>query len=112
MEQEFLSIRELGEYLGMKTSTLYFHVENGSIPHYRVGRLIRFRKPDIDRWMEGQRRETIALRMTPGGSGQSLDIDAMVKKVVADTRQTGYTSALEKPGVIKGLRKEVDHGSI
>ena len=91
MEKEFLNIKELAEYLGMKSSTLYFHVENGDIPHYRVGRLIRFRKRDIDHWMEANRRERVDLskmasQMLAGTAQRRLDIHAIIKKAIAEVR--------------------------
>ena len=41
----------------MKRSTLYLWVEKGTIPHYRVGRLIRFKSEEIDAWLEEFKKE-------------------------------------------------------
>ena len=49
----YLTIGELSAYLSIKSKTLYARVKE--IPHYKVGRLIRFRKDDIDAWMERHR---------------------------------------------------------
>ena len=49
----FLSINDLSTYLGIKPKTLYARIKE--IPHYKVGRLIRFRKEDVDAWMEQHR---------------------------------------------------------
>jgi len=46
----FLNIHELAIYLGIKPKTLYARVQE--IPHYKVGRLIRFKREDVDVWME------------------------------------------------------------
>ena len=91
MDREFLNIREVGEYLGIKISTLYFYVENGSIPHYRVGRLIRFKKQDIDQWMARNRKEEInlskiAVRMLGKAPYSHVDIRPTVKKAIAETK--------------------------
>jgi excisionase family DNA binding protein len=91
MEREFLTINEVSEYFGIKKSTLYFHVENGDIPHYRIGRLIRFRKQDIDQWMAANKKETINLpklasRMLGKVPHQVLDVPSIVKKAIAETR--------------------------
>ena len=91
MEKEFLNIREVGEYLGIKISTLYFYVANGSIPHYRVGRLIRFKKREIDEWMEGNKKERIdlskmAAQMLGRVPNQSLDVHSVVKKAIAEIK--------------------------
>jgi len=63
MDKEFLNIKEVSQYLGIKISTLYFYVENGDIPHYRIGRLIRFKKQEVDQWMEGNKKEVTQLRL-------------------------------------------------
>ena len=49
----YLTIHALSTYLGIKPKTLYARIKE--IPHYKVGRLIRFRKEDVDAWMEKHR---------------------------------------------------------
>ncbi len=51
--REYLTIRELADYLSIKTSNLYSKI--AEIPHYRIGRLLRFRKGEIDAWIETKR---------------------------------------------------------
>jgi excisionase family DNA binding protein len=46
VEKEFLNIEEVSDYLGIKKSSLYSRVEKKEIPHYRVGRLVRFKKSE------------------------------------------------------------------
>jgi len=46
----YLTINDLSIYLGIKPKTLYARIKE--IPHYKVGRLVRFRKEDVDAWME------------------------------------------------------------
>ena len=59
MNPEFLNIHEISEYLGIKPSTIYAMVEAKKIPHYKIGRLIRFKKSEIDFWMETQKMQCI-----------------------------------------------------
>lgn len=47
-----ISIEELAAYLGIKISTLYAWVHSRRIPYYKVGRLVKFRKSEIDEWLE------------------------------------------------------------
>ena len=56
---QFLSINDLSKYLGIKPKTLYSWVAKGILPHYRIGGLIRFKKKDIDQWVEACRRNGV-----------------------------------------------------
>ena len=91
MDKEFLNVSEVGKYLGIKISTLYFYVENGNIPHYRVGRLIRFKKLEIDQWMQENKKQRIDLskmtvRMLGKVSNRNSDVHSIVKKAIAETK--------------------------
>ena len=48
---ELWDIGRLSQYLGMKRSTLYAMIERKEIPHYRIGKLARFRPAEIDEWL-------------------------------------------------------------
>ncbi len=48
-----LSIEDLAEYLGVEKDWVYSHIKE--IPHSKVGRFPRFRKAEIDKWLEGNR---------------------------------------------------------
>ncbi|MEW6376983.1 MAG: helix-turn-helix domain-containing protein [Thermodesulfobacteriota bacterium] len=113
MEKEFLNINEVSDYLGIKKSSLYSRVEKKEIPHYRVGRLIRFKKSEIDPWMEKFKSEPLDLhaearRILKG----SIDIDAIVNKGIAEVKGLNYTPSPGRSDRIKGLGKEVKNGSI
>ncbi|MEW6003661.1 MAG: helix-turn-helix domain-containing protein [Nitrospirota bacterium] len=51
MEKGYLNIEELSEYLGIKKSSLYAKVAKRQVPFYKIDRLIRFKKTEIDRWV-------------------------------------------------------------
>jgi excisionase family DNA binding protein len=114
--KEFLTINQLSEYLSIKRSTLYSLVETGELPHYRIGRLIRFKKQDIDAWMENHRRERInADRKVKGivnGVKIPIDINSIVKKTIAEVKRNRYTSSHRETRPFKGLRKEVSDGAL
>lgn len=57
---EFLAIQDLSVHLKIKVKTLYCLVEENRIPHYRVGKLIRFKRSEIDAWMEGNKKGCVA----------------------------------------------------
>ena len=117
MTKEFLDMHDLTDYLGVKKSTLYGIVENGDLPHYRIGRLIRFRRDEVDAWIEGHRRERIAPEkkakdVLKGVRNPKIDVDKVVKKVIEEVKNSGYTLDHGKPNRIKGLRKEVEDGTL
>jgi excisionase family DNA binding protein len=114
----FLNIKEISGYLGIKTSTIYAMVAEKRIPHYRLGRQIRFKRADVDGWMEEQKQEVVDVKVEAKRIIRSVqkkaaqDVDRIVKKAVDEVKGKGYTSSYGKPDRIKGLRKEVKHGSL
>jgi excisionase family DNA binding protein len=54
LTETYLTPREAAEYLRSSTSTLAKRRLLGSVPAFvRIGRAIRYRKSDLDRWMNG-----------------------------------------------------------
>jgi len=47
-----LDVREAAAYLALKPETVRRLVRRGELPHTRVGRSIRFRLVDLDRYLE------------------------------------------------------------
>lgn len=50
--ERLIGIKEIAEYLGVTVNTMYAWVHCQQIPFYKVGRLVKFKKQDIDRWLE------------------------------------------------------------
>lgn len=57
-DEGFLTTEEVLEYLQVNLRTVYRLIKAGKIPAVRVGRQWRFRKRDIDAWLESQRPRT------------------------------------------------------
>jgi excisionase family DNA binding protein len=55
-DEVFLTTEEVLEYLQVNLRTVYRLIKAGKIPAVRVGRQWRFRKRDIDAWLDSQRR--------------------------------------------------------
>src|SRR5438270_10913056 len=55
MDETFLTTEEVLEYLQVNLRTVYRLIKAGKIPAARVGRQWRFRKRDIDAWLDSQR---------------------------------------------------------
>lgn len=49
---KWLTLEQIAEYLQMSTSSIYKMAQKGKIPAYKVGRQWRFKKEEIDRWIE------------------------------------------------------------
>jgi excisionase family DNA binding protein len=68
----FLTTEEVLEYLQVNLRTVYRLIQAGKIPAVRVGRQWRFRKRDIDAWLESQRAR--GTRPAPAPSANRLRV--------------------------------------
>lgn len=69
-DEEILTLQELSAYLKIAEKTLYGYAQKGKIPGIKVGSAWRFRKTDIDAWLEEQRQLTDSSRKgRDGGEG-------------------------------------------
>ena len=55
LEDEILTLHELHTYLKIPKPTLYVMAQGGRIPAAKVGKHWRFRKADIDEWLNAQK---------------------------------------------------------
>src|ERR1700720_1044272 len=65
IDETFLTTEEVLEYLQVNLRTVYRLIKAGKIPAVRVGRQWRFRKRDIDAWLDSQRPRGGARAATP-----------------------------------------------
>src|SRR4030081_2073899 len=68
IDETFLTTEEVLEYLQVNLRTVYRLIKAGKIPAVRVGRQWRFRKRDIDAWLDSQRPRSRS-PPTPAGAG-------------------------------------------
>lgn len=54
IEDRLLTPEEAATYLGYKPGTIYNKANRGEIPHVKLGRALRFRLSELDRWIEEQ----------------------------------------------------------
>ena len=52
---ELLTLPQLARYLGVAERTLYVWAQQGKVPAFKIGVTWRFRRSDIDAWLETQR---------------------------------------------------------
>jgi excisionase family DNA binding protein len=51
-EDTIFDVEGLAKYLGVDTSWVYKQVSLKTIPYFKKGKYLKFRKKDIDRWIE------------------------------------------------------------
>jgi excisionase family DNA binding protein len=78
IDETFLTTEEVLEYLQVNLRTVYRLIKAGKIPAVRVGRQWRFRKRDIDAWLDSQRPR--------GGSRPVPTASAPVRQASGATR--------------------------
>lgn len=55
----WMSSDQICTYLNVRRDWLYDLVSRNEIPHVKLGRLLRFKRSEIDVWMEGYRRDAL-----------------------------------------------------
>jgi len=121
VEKGYLNVGEVSRYLGVKRSTIYQWAKEGKIPHYELHKMKRFKKEEIDAWMESQRGNGTGIdkrgkRVLEIGMGARRspkpDVDGVVRKAVEEARRNNYNEGNGNQTKIKGLRKEVTNGNL
>jgi excisionase family DNA binding protein len=52
MDDRWLSVAEIAEYLGVSKDTIYTWIDARGMPAHRLGRLWKFRREEVDRWVK------------------------------------------------------------
>ena len=55
LTQRWMSVEDVAAYLGIGRGTVYKWIERYGLPARKVGRLLKFQRTDVDRWMESQK---------------------------------------------------------
>ncbi len=103
--EELWDVRRVSQYLGIKRSTLYAMIERREIPHYRIGRLARFRQAEIDAWLLTKKQETERAKRMARPAGPPLSPASIVKAAIDEVNPGRYNRS-GKSDRIKGLGKE------
>ena len=70
MEDRWLSVTEVCEYLGVSRDTIYKWINGMNMPASRAGRRWKFKKNEVDQWMKsGRADETLAKSCHQGSNG-------------------------------------------
>ena len=55
MEDNLMTVDELADYLRFQKSMIYNYIKSGYLPVYRIAGQWRFRRSDIEEWLEQQK---------------------------------------------------------
>ena len=58
---KYLNVQELASHINVKVKTIYSWISLKEIPYFKLGRLVRFEKDEIDRWLEQKKVDPINL---------------------------------------------------
>lgn len=51
MDDRWLSVSEIAEYLGISKDTVYGWIASKGLPGHRIGRLWKFKRSEVDQWI-------------------------------------------------------------
>jgi excisionase family DNA binding protein len=51
MDDRWLSVGEIAEYLGISKDTVYVWITNKGLPGHRIGRFWKFKRSEVDEWV-------------------------------------------------------------
>ena len=95
MSDTFLTTEEVLDYLQVNLRTVYRLIKAGKIPAVRVGRQWRFKREDLDAWLDSQRtrRRPGAPASTPAGETRTgetprilvVDDEASIRELLTRT---------------------------
>lgn len=109
----FLTTEEVLEYLQVNLRTVYRLIKAGKIPAVRVGRQWRFRKRDIDAWLDTQRpgsdRGAAATAARPGRKRVLVvDDEASIRELLSKTlalEKYDVDTAADGPAALDRMRE-------
>jgi excisionase family DNA binding protein len=52
LEDRWLSIAEICQYLGVSNDTVYKWIDKHAMPAHRLGRLWKFKRDEVDAWVK------------------------------------------------------------
>ena len=84
IDETFLTTDEVLAYLQVNLRTVYRLIKAGKIPAVRVGRQWRFRKTDIDAWLERERSHSIRPMVPSATPAQPAKPDGRPRVLVVD----------------------------
>jgi excisionase family DNA binding protein len=118
VESLLLDVKESSNYLNIKEKTIYAIIKLNEIPHYRIGRLIRIDKTELDAWLATKKKalstnKPIKRRKLKEDLTLPGHIDKIIRNTIDQVKDEVYNPPYGKPDYIEGLEgKEVKYGAL
>lgn len=71
--EALMTVAEVSDYLACSVSLVRRLARRSEIPHYRLGRLMRFRRTDVDAWLQARHEGSTS----PGGRRSAAHPDQL-----------------------------------
>jgi putative molybdopterin biosynthesis protein len=78
--KEFYTVSQLAELLQLTEMTIYRMVDRGELPHYKIGRVKRFRTSDIEQFLSNRRKTGRATGGSASVNNSSIESDTMAPR--------------------------------
>ena len=112
-DESFLTTEEVLAYLIVNLRTIYRLIKAGSIPAVRVGRQWRFRKRDLDTWLESQRHNEPKSMATIKSRSRILLVDdeESIRRLLSRMLESAYDveAAADGESAIRLMREPDAH---
>jgi len=57
-KEQLLTLQDVADFLQIKERTIYDWVKKGKIPGFKLGNVWRFKREDIDCWIEERKQDS------------------------------------------------------
>ncbi len=58
-DEQLMSVKDVAQYLQVDMSTIYLWSQRGQMPAMKVGRMWRYRRAEIDAWLNQRRSPSV-----------------------------------------------------
>lgn len=67
VKERLMTTDEIAEFLSCSVSTVRRFAARGEIPHYRLGKLLRFRRSEVENWLTRRQFGAVPHELRRGG---------------------------------------------
>ncbi len=66
-DEQLMSVKDVAQYLQVDMSTIYLWSQRGQMPAMKVGRMWRYRRAEIDAWLNQRRSPSVEVMPQQAG---------------------------------------------